>query len=96
MTAVTARIRTETVPTPDHFIPLLYLAGLAKADDEKPEMRGTTLGSFSMTSYGLGLDIAAIKAAGGGGDIPRSVPPDQTNIQQGKPSKHRQSSVDLA
>lgn len=72
----------NAVPTPDHFIPLLYLAGLAEADDEKPEimLRGNTLGSISMTSYGLGLDMAAIQAAGGGGDIPRAVPPDQTNI----------------
>ena len=45
------------VPTPDHFVPLLYLAGLASAQGTTPEVlvQGCTLGSLSMTSYGLGL-----------------------------------------
>ena len=41
------------VPTPDHFIPLLYFAGLVAEAGEttQPFVDGCTLGSLSMTSY---------------------------------------------
>ena len=47
------------VPTPDHFIPLLYLAGLAAAEgaSAEPLIRGYALGSISMTCYGVGADV---------------------------------------
>lgn len=45
------------VPTPDHFIPLLYTAALAAEDGAAQAFaRGCTLGSLSMTCYGVGLD----------------------------------------
>jgi len=41
------------VPTPDHFLPLAYVAGIAAARGVTPEVLvgGCTLGSLSMTSY---------------------------------------------
>ncbi|PPR16538.1 MAG: 4,5-DOPA dioxygenase extradiol [Proteobacteria bacterium] len=47
-----------SVPTPDHFIPLLYLAGLASASNEQVNVliEGYALGSLSMTCYGLGFE----------------------------------------
>ncbi len=44
------------VPTPDHFIPLLYIAGIAAATGATPEVivDGCVMGSLSMTSYTVG------------------------------------------
>jgi len=44
------------VPTPDHFIPLLYIAGLAAADSSAQSRtfsEGYTLGSLSMTCHAV-------------------------------------------
>ncbi|WP_458695188.1 4,5-DOPA-extradiol-dioxygenase [[Mycobacterium] appelbergii] len=44
------------VPTADHFIPLLYFAGLASAAEDSVDtlISGYTYGSLSMTAYTLG------------------------------------------
>jgi 4,5-DOPA dioxygenase extradiol len=69
------------VPTPDHFWPLLYIAGIAAASGERavPLVRGCTLGSVSMTCFGVGIE--GIEAADGGAaaPVPSDVPADQTN-----------------
>ena len=54
------------VPTPDHFIPLLYLAGLAAAEGVPAEalVRGYAMGSISMTCYGLGAKGILLSGAG--------------------------------
>ena len=71
------------VPTPDHFIPLLYLAGLAEgaADEIDILADGYAYGSLSMTSYTLGLahcDASDIQRCEP--PPPPSLPPDESNI----------------
>ncbi len=70
------------VPTPDHFVPLLYIAGLAAADNARPEplLRGYAMGSISMTCYGLGADIELRKNPCCAARLPAGVPPEQTNM----------------
>ena len=70
------------VPTPDHFIPLLYLAGLAGAQDTGTDVLvdGYTYGSLSMTSYTLGLDASAPTQGTGTPELPLGVPAESSNI----------------
>jgi 4,5-DOPA dioxygenase extradiol len=72
------------VPTPDHFIPLLYLAGLADTAASGTEVLidGYTYGSLSMTAYTLGADCPAIEASlSGSASLPDGdvVAPQNTN-----------------
>jgi 4,5-DOPA dioxygenase extradiol len=70
-----------TVPTPDHFVPLLYIAGIAAQSGEpmEPLIRGYAMGSLSMSCYDVGTGLAC-REEEGAATIPEGVPADQTNI----------------
>jgi 4,5-DOPA dioxygenase extradiol len=70
------------VPTPDHFIPLLYLAGIASAEGSEiePLVRGGSMGSITMTCYGIDARMELTKDPTCAARIPENVPPDQTNM----------------
>jgi 4,5-DOPA dioxygenase extradiol len=72
----------SAVPTPDHFLPLLYLAGLAgvSPSDAKVMVDGYAYGSLSMTSYTLDAPAAAPATSDEGAAPIPDVPPDETNI----------------
>lgn len=70
------------VPTPDHFIPLLYLAAVAAADEgiAEPILRGYAMGSISMTCYRAGKAADLPMRGNGAAGLPPDVPPEQTNM----------------
>jgi 4,5-DOPA dioxygenase extradiol len=70
------------VPTPDHFIPLLYTAGLAAADGTiiAPLVRGYSMGSISMTCYGIDAGIDLREDAACAASLPSGVPAEESNI----------------
>jgi 4,5-DOPA dioxygenase extradiol len=49
----------HAVPTPDHYLPLLYIAGMAGDEAMTPLVDGHQGGSVSMAAYTLGLDLLA-------------------------------------
>ena len=70
------------VPTPEHFLPLAYVAGLCEAAGvtATPFTEGRTLGSLSMTSYLVGMAVPpAVVSGDDGQSLPPDVRPEQTN-----------------
>jgi 4,5-DOPA dioxygenase extradiol len=70
------------VPTPEHFIPLLYLAGLASAAGETAHVLvdGYAMGSLSMTAYTLGCHDLEPDGTGAGSPALPRIPADETNV----------------
>lgn len=75
-----------SVPTPEHFVPLLYLAGLCQEANQPAVAfaEGCTLGSISMTGYVQGLSSIKsereTQASAAPMPDPDQVPPEDTNI----------------
>jgi 4,5-DOPA dioxygenase extradiol len=71
----------NAVPTPDHYLPLLYIAGLA---DDKPLdllVEGHVAGSISMAAYTLGLPGPLDRAAGSSAGSPLlDIPMTESNF----------------
>jgi 4,5-DOPA dioxygenase extradiol len=75
----------RAVPTPDHFLPLLYIAGLARAANRPLDVLvdGYAYGSLSMAAYALdAAPPGKQRDAGPAGEIPdpRKTPPEDTNL----------------
>jgi 4,5-DOPA dioxygenase extradiol len=75
----------RAAPSPDHFYPLLYIAGLSAAAKRSAKVLvdGYMYGSLSMTSYGLDTDGPRDPGdPRGGGELPDPaiVPPEDTNL----------------
>lgn len=75
----------RAAPSPDHFLPLLYFAGLAAAANRpaKVLVGGYAYGSLSMTAYTLDADTARARSDARPGALlpdPAVVPPEDTNL----------------
>ena len=72
------------VPTPDHFIPLLYVAGLAEASDATTDVLidGYAYGSLSMACYTVGARCSEMNSEIPAATIPppADLPIDQSNL----------------
>jgi 4,5-DOPA dioxygenase extradiol len=82
---VSHRDFVQSAPTPEHFLPLLYVAGVAAAVKRptKVLVDGYTYGSLSMTSYTLDADHSPdhedARPAAGLPD-PKTTPAEDTNV----------------
>ena len=70
------------MPTPEHFLPLLYVAGVAGATSAPAEVLvdGYAYGSLSMTAYTVGMERPPSGGSGVAAQLPDGPPPDGANI----------------
>ena len=71
------------VPTDEHFLPLLYLAGLASAAGRTADVLidGYAMGSLSMTAYTLDARCPDTAGdAGGAAPLATTLPPEDANV----------------
>ena len=75
----------RSVPTPDHFLPLVYVAGVASAARRPLEVlvEGYAYGSLSMAAYTLDAGVSPSRSGSpfpGSIPDPSAVPPEDTNL----------------
>jgi len=68
------------VPTPDHYLPMLYIAGLADNTPLRPLVQGYAAGSLSMTAYTLDLECPTDGTDGHASLPAPEAPATQSNI----------------
>jgi 4,5-DOPA dioxygenase extradiol len=73
---------TLAAPTPDHFFPLAYIAGLASTGGQQAEVLvdGYTMGSLSMASYTIGAHVTVNPQEQDDAPMLPKVPADETNL----------------
>jgi 4,5-DOPA dioxygenase extradiol len=70
------------VPTPDHFLPLAYVAGLGAAAQEEAQVLvdGYAMGSLSMSAYTFGCKNKVTVSDAQPAPVLPKVPADETNV----------------
>ncbi|KAF0969050.1 4,5-DOPA dioxygenase extradiol [Gordonia sp. YY1] len=71
----------NSVPTPDHYLPLLYIAGLAQESPLDLLVDGHAAGSISMAAYTHGLDVNTSRFGDApAAELPEGFPSLDSNI----------------